>query len=265
MQLTSIAIGQFYPGTSLLHRVDPRTKIIASFAFVIVLFLVRGFGPLALLAAILLVGITFSGIPPVWLWRGLRPILILLMITFFFQLLFKGGEEIARLGPIAFYREGLERGAFLVLRLMLLVLSGSLLTFTTPPVLLTDAFGRLISPLEKIRIPSNELALMMTIALRFIPTLLMELDRIIRAQRARGAGIGTGGPVRRARAVMPVLIPLFVMSFRHADELALAMESRCYRGGRGRTTRRKLKYGWRDAAFMAVVTAVLFSSLWIGM
>ncbi|MFA6001112.1 MAG: energy-coupling factor transporter transmembrane protein EcfT [Thermoleophilia bacterium] len=264
MQLTSLTIGQFYPGTSLLHRVDPRTKIISSFAFVIVLFLARGFVPLALLGAILLAGITFSGIPLIWLWRGLRPMLILLLITFFFQLLFVGGEEVAHLGPIVFYREGLERGAFLVIRLVLLVLSGSLLTFTTPPVLLTDAFGRLISPLEKIKIPSYELALMMTIALRFIPTLLMELDRIIKAQRARGAGIGTGGPIRRARAVMPVLIPLFVMSFRHADELALAMESRCYRGGRGRTMRRKLKYGWRDAAFMAVVAVVLFLSLLIG-
>lgn len=264
MQLSSITIGQFYPGTSLLHRIDPRIKIMAAFAYVIVLFLVHGFGPLALLAAILLAGILFAGIPAIWLLRSLRPMLILLLITFFFQLLFRGGEELARLGPVALYREGLEQGAFLVTRLVFLVLSGFILTFTTPPVLLTDAFGRLISPLEKIRIPSYELALMMTIALRFIPLLLMELDRIIKAQRARGASIGTGGLFRRARAVMPVLIPLFVMSFRHADELALAMESRCYRGGRGRTMRRKLRFGWRDAAFTAVAAAGLSTSLWIG-
>lgn len=264
MRLSGITVGRYYPGSSFLHKADPRTKIIASFAFVIAIFIVHGIAPSTLLAAVLLTGIVFAGVPATWFLRSLQPLLALVLITFFFQLFFRGTEELWRLGPVAIYREGLVEGTFVVLRLMLLVLSGSLLTFTTPPVLLTDAFGRLLSPLEKIRIPAYELALMMTIALRFIPTLLMELDRIIKAQRARGAGIGHGGPVSRARAVMPVLVPLFIMSFRHADELALAMESRCYRGGRGRTVRRRLEFGWRDAVFAVIMAVVLTASVFIG-
>ncbi|MHB8858237.1 MAG: energy-coupling factor transporter transmembrane component T family protein [Thermoleophilia bacterium] len=264
MKLNNMIATQYYPGSSFFHRADPRTKILAVSAYVIVLFLVDGFGSLALLAAGLAAGIALAGVPPAWLWRGVRPVLLLIAITFLFQVFLTGGQELARLGPLPFYREGLVHGAFLAFRLLLLVLSGSILTFTTPPVLLTDAMGRLMSPFVRIRIPVYELALTMTIALRFIPTLVMETDRIIKAQKARGALAASGGPLARARGILPVLIPLFVTSFRHADELAVAMESRCWRGGRGRTVRRKLAFGRGDALFGLALAALLAVSLWIG-
>ena len=253
--------GQYFPGDSVMHRADPRTKIIAACAYVVALFLVSGFGALALMGAGLLAGIAVAGIPPTWLWRAVRPVLLLISITFLFQLFLAGGEEFWRLGPLPLYREGAVNGAFLAARLVLLVLSGSILTFTTPPVLLTDAMGRLMAPLAKIRVPAYELALMMTIALRFIPTLVMEVDRIIKAQKARGAVATGGGPVARARGILPVLIPLFVLSFRHADELAVAMESRCWRGGRGRTVRRKLRFGFNDLVLILLMAALPFLAL----
>lgn len=264
MRLSGTVIGQYYPGDSLLHRSDPRTKIIATFLFVLELFLVRGFPPLLLLSGALVAGVAIAGIPPRWLYRGIRPVLLLVVLTFLFQLFFFGGEELWRLGPVRLYSEGARQGGFLALRLVLLVLSGSLLTFTTPPVRLTDGMGRLMAPLSRLRFPAYELALMMTIALRFIPTLLMEADRIIVAQSARGAGIGRGGLMARARSVLPLLIPLFVMSFRHADELALAMEARCYRGGEGRTMRHKLAFGPQDALLAGVVAVILGIALWWG-
>lgn len=263
MRVSNMITAQYYPGTSRLHRVDPRTKIVAACAYVIVLFLLDSFSAMAVMGVGLFAGIAMAGVPPTWLWRGVRPVLFLIVFTALFQVFLSGGEVIWHPGPIPVYREGIVNTAFLAARLILLVLSGSILTFTTPPVLLTDALGRLMSPLARLRIPSYELALMMTIALRFIPTLVMEVDRIIKAQKARGALSG-GGPVARARSIMPVLVPLFVMSFRHADELAAAMESRCWRGGRGRTVRRKLAFGGSDAVFGLLVLAVLVASLWLG-
>ncbi|MHB8792663.1 MAG: energy-coupling factor transporter transmembrane component T family protein [Thermoleophilia bacterium] len=263
MQISNMIAAQYYPGTSPMHNVDPRSKIIAAFAYVIVLFLLDSFSAMAVMAVGLAVGIALAGVPPAWLWRSTRPILFLIVFTAFFQVLLGGGTVIWQLGPIQVYREGIVNTGFLAIRLILLVLSGSILTFTTPPVLLTDALGRLMSPLAKLRLPVYELALMMTIALRFIPTLVMEVDRIIKAQKARGALSGRG-PVARARGIMPVLVPLFVMSFRHADELAAAMESRCWRGGKGRTLRRKLALGGSDAVFGLAVLTMLAASLWLG-
>lgn len=263
MQVSNMIPAQYYPGTTPLHLIDPRSKIVAACAYVIVLFLLDSFSAMAVMGVGLFAGIALAGIPTAWLWRGVRPVLFLIAFTAVFQLFLSGGEVLWRLGPVAVYREGIVNTAFLAVRLILLVLSGSILTFTTPPVLLTDALGRLMSPLAKLRIPSYDLALMMTIALRFIPTLVMEVDRIIKAQKARGALTG-GGPMARARSIMPVLVPLFVMSFRHADELAAAMESRCWRGGKGRTVRRKLAFGAGDAVFLLAVLAVLALSLWLG-
>ncbi len=264
MRLSSLVVGQYYPGESLLHRTDPRTKIVSAFLFMVVLFLVSGFTALLLLAAGVLAGVIIAGIPPLWLYRGIKPVLLLVAITFLFQLLLFGGDVWRSLGPFNLYREGALQGGFLALRLVLLILSSSLLTLTTPPVQLTDGLGRLMAPLGRLRFPAHELAMMMTIALRFIPTLLMDLDRIIKAQMARGAVSRRGGLVQRARDTMPILIPLFIMSFRHADDLALAMESRCYRGGRGRTQRHKLRFGWRDALLAAIVLALLLAALWVG-
>lgn len=264
MRLSTIVIGQFYPGNSLLHLADPRTKIVTAFLYMVVLFIVSGFTALLLLAAGVTAGIIVARIPPFWLYRAIKPVLILVVVTFLFQLLFYGGDVWWSIGPLNLYREGVLQGGFLALRLVLLIMSSSLLTFTTPPVRLTDGLGRLMAPLSRLRFPAHELAMMMTIALRFIPTLLMDADRVIKAQMARGAVSGRGGPIRRAKDTLPVLIPLFVMSFRHADELALAMESRCYRGGRGRTQRRKLRLGWRDVVLSILVLALLAVALLIG-
>ncbi|MHB1390376.1 MAG: energy-coupling factor transporter transmembrane component T family protein [Thermoleophilia bacterium] len=261
MRLSGVVIGQYFPGESIFHRVDPRTKIITSFAFVLVLFLVRGFFPLGLMGAGLLAAIIAARIPASWIFRTARPVFWLALITLCFQIFMQGGEELTRLGPLPVYRDGISDGGFLAARLVLLVLSGTLLTFTTPPVLLTDALGRLLAPLTRIRVPAYELALMATIAMRFIPTLLMETDRIIKAQQARGADSSRGGPIRRGRGLMPVLIPLFMISFRHADELAQAMESRCWRGGAGRTVRRRLRFGRLDALLGLMVAAVLTAAL----
>lgn len=257
MKLSGAVIGQYFPGASPIHSLDPRAKILVAFAYAVALFFVGGYAGLALMATALIAALAMARIPPAWLYRAVKPILFLAAFTFLFQLLLRGGEPWRHLGPLTLYEDGARHGAYLAARLVLLVLSSAVLTFTTAPVLLTDGLSRMIAPLNRIRIPAYELSLMMSIALRFIPTLLMELDRIIKAQKARGAQPGRGGLTRRARSMMPVLIPLFVLSFRHADELALAMESRCYRGGRGRTVRRKLKLGASDAVFMLIVAATI--------
>jgi energy-coupling factor transport system permease protein len=263
MRLAGTAIGQFYPGSSAFHRADPRSKIAGAFVFVLVTFLATNLTALVFMGLCLAAGISIARIPAAWIYRSLKPLFWLIIITFVFQLFLRGGEELARLGPIPVYRDGVYDGTFLGLRLLVLVASSTLLTFTTPPVLLADALGRMLSPLSRLRLPVYELSLMVTIAMRFIPTLLMELDRIIKAQRARG-GSSRGGPVRRALDLMPVLVPLFVLSFRHADDLALAMESRCWRGGRGRSTRRRLRFGAVDAWLGAILAAVVVISLLIG-
>lgn len=239
-------------------------KIVASLLFVTILFLADSLAALGVLAAGIIIATAAARVPISWVYRSLKPVLWLILFTLVFQLFLRGGEELARLGPLPLYRQGLYDSAFLAARLLMLVLSGALLTFTTPPVLLTDALASLLAPLNRLKLPAYELSLMVTIALRFIPTLLMELERIILAQRARGSDIGRGGPIKKARALMPVLIPLFVFGFRHADELAQAMESRCWRGGRGRTLRRKLKLTAADALFGGLVTATLFLSIGLG-
>ncbi|RJQ42660.1 MAG: energy-coupling factor transporter transmembrane protein EcfT [Gaiellales bacterium] len=261
MKLAGAVIGQYFPGASVVHLLDPRMKILAAFAYAVALFLVGGYPGLILMAAALAAAVAVARIPARWLLRAIKPIVFLAGFTFIFQLFLRGGEVLASIGPLDVYEEGVRHGAFLAARLVLLVLSSAVLTFTTAPVLLTDGFSRLLSPLGKLRLPAYELSLMMSIALRFIPTLLMELDRIIKAQKARGAEPGRGGLVRRARSVLPVMVPLFVLSFRHADELALAMESRCYRGGRGRTVRRRLKLRARDAVFMVIVAVTIAAAL----
>ncbi len=264
LRASATPIGRYHPGDSLLHRADPRSKLVASVLYVAVLFLVRGYPPLLLMAGLLGAGFLVARVPPAWLYRGMRPVLLLAAVTFVFQLFFYGEGATAHLGPLTVYQEGIREGGFLAARLVLLVLSGTLLVLTTQPLSLTDGLARLLSPLARLRFPVYELALMMTIALRFIPTLLDEFERISLAQAARGADLGRGGPWSRARNTLPVLVPLFVLSFRRADDLALAMEARCWRGGRGRTSRRVLAFGWRDAVLAVAVAAVLAAALWIG-
>jgi energy-coupling factor transport system permease protein len=202
-------------------------------------------------------GLALSRVPLSWFWRSLKPVLWLVALAFVAQVLFAPGHAFARLGPFHLSWHGLEVAGFLSLRLVLLVLIGSLLTLTTSPIALTDGLVWLTRPLHALRVPTEELALMVTIALRFIPTLLVELESIMRAQSARGADFSHGGPVRRARALVPVLVPLFIISFRRADELALAMEARCYVPGVHRTRLHPLSAGRNDVVLLVVAAAAV--------
>ena len=263
MQLADLAIGQYFPGDSLLHRADPRLKIVALAVYAVALFFVGSLAGLLVMGAGLLLALGLARVPARWLYRSIRPVLVLALITFAFQLFLHGGAPLGHIGPLAVYRDGVRQGGYLAIRLLLLALSGITLSLTTPPVLLTDAMGRLLAPLSRIGFPAYELSLMMTIALRFIPTLLSEADRVVKAQAARGAGLA-GGPLARVRALLPALVPLFILSFRDADELAQAMESRCWRGGRGRTLRRRLKLGPADALFALLALALVGAGVIIG-
>lgn len=251
------AITQYYPADSPLHRADPRAKFVAVTALAVALFTRDSFAALAVYAAAGIVAFALSRVPVRWVWRAIKPVLWLIGLTFVAQVLFAPGEPFFSLGPFELSEEGLRLAAYLSLRLIVLILIGSALTLTTPPVALTDALAWLGRPLRKLRVPSDELALMVTIALRFLPTLLAELDTIMRAQRARGADFSHGGPVRRGRALVPVLVPLFVVSFRRADDLALAMEARCYTPGAERTRLHPLHARPADAVLLALTVATI--------
>ena len=254
-------ITQYVPGHSPLHRLDPRVKVVAVTVLAVALFLRADWAALAVFGGFALAAVLLSGVPARWFWRGLKPLLWLLGLTFVIQVLFAPGEAFFSFGPFHLTWEGLERAAFLSVRLIILVVTGALLTLTTPPVALTDALAWLTRPLRRLRVPTEELALMVTIALRFIPTLLMELDTIMRAQRARGAEFARGGLATRARALVPVLVPLFVVSFRRADDLALAMEARCYRPGLTRTRLHPMVARAGDWLALALVAAVVALAL----
>jgi energy-coupling factor transport system permease protein len=258
------AIAQYYPADSLLHRIDPRAKFIAVTAIAVALFTRDSFAALGVYAALAVLALAVSRVPLLWFWRGLKPVLWLVALTFVAQMLFARGHPLVRLGPLKVTTAGLELAGYLSLRLMVLVLIGSLLTLTTSPIALTDALAWLGRPLRRLRIPTEELALMITIALRFIPTLLAEMETIMRAQRARGADFSHGGPVRRARALVPVLVPLFVMSFRRADDLALAMEARCYRPGSRRSRMHPLRAGRADWVLLVVIAVVIVIASLVG-
>jgi energy-coupling factor transport system permease protein len=256
---STFSAGQFLPGASLLHVLDARLKLVGTVGFAAALFLVRGWPGLALLALGLGTLYVVAGAPLRYLWRSLRPLVVLLVITFAFQAISIPGHALASLGPFSITTEGLARGAFLTIRLALLLFSSTLLTLTTAPVALTDGVEWLLRPLRPMRVPTHEVALMMTIALRFIPTLLHQLDDLVKAQRVRGADLRLRDPFKLGQAVMPLVVPLFVLSFRRAEELAVAMTSRCYRGGRGRTRYREMRFGARDGAAAALM-AVLFAA-----
>lgn len=254
-------IAQYYAGDSLLHRLDPRAKFVAVSALAVALFVRDSFAALAVYAAVAILACVLSGVPFAWFWRAFRPLLWLVGLTFVAQVVFAPGEPFFSFGFVHLSRRGLELAAFLSLRLVVLVLFGSVLTLTTPSIALTDGLAWLGRPLRRLRVPTDELALMVTIALRFIPTLLVELDTIMRAQRARGADFRRGGLRERTRSLVPVLVPLFVLSFRRADELALAMEARCYRPGAVRTRLHPLRAGRADAAVLVVTATVIAAAL----
>lgn len=256
--MTTRSLGQFYPVASPVHSLDPRAKILATSVLVVGIFLVDSMRGLLFVAAVLVALVAVSHIPASTFVRLLRPVLLIVALTVLFQVLFsREGVTLVEWGFIEIHAGGLRLGFFLGLRILLLVSAAGLLTATTAPVALADGIEDLLSPLKKVRFPAHEVAMMMTIALRFIPTLGEEAEKITRAQAARGADFSEGGPLRRARSLVPVLVPLTVGAFRRADELAEAMESRGYRGGEGRTRYRELRFRARDALALAVTVLVL--------
>lgn len=244
--LKDITIGQYFPGSSVLHQLDPRMKIIMTMCYITALFLTNNMAGLLLCAAVGLAGYLISGIPLVLVKNSLKPVVPIILFTAVLNMIFVEGTPIFELWVIRVTREGVLLAVLMVVRIICLIAGTSLLTYTTSPIALTDGIERLLSPLKKMRVPVHELAMMMTIALRFIPTLIEETDKIMSAQKARGADMESGGLIDRAKALIPILIPLFVSSFRRADELALAMECRCYHGDEGRTRMKQLQYAARD-------------------
>lgn len=264
--IRNITIGQYLNVDSPVHRMDPRAKVIILNALMVVLFFMPGMLSYVPVALAQLVVIHMAKIPFMKILRGLKPIVFLLAIAFFMNIfMIQGeGEPIFRYGIFTVYAEGVERAFFMAIRLVLLVVATSLLTLTTSPLEMTDAIEYLLSPLKVVKVPAHEIAMMMTIALRFIPTLLNETDKIMKAQMSRGADFETGSIFRRAKAMIPLLIPLFVSSFRRADELAVAMEARCYRGGEGRTRMKELRFGASDFAVMGLSAVLLTASYFVG-
>lgn len=236
-----ITIGQYFPGESAVHKYDPRLKIITMVLFIITLFFIKSMYLYIPIVFYLVLVIAVAKLPIKMVFKGLRPLRWIILITFIINLVFTPGEEIFRVWKISITDQGLNTALLMGIRLILLVLGTSILTYTTSPIELTDGIEALLNPLRKIGVPSHEIAMMMTIALRFIPTLIEETDKIIKAQMARGADFESGNLIRRAKNLVPLLVPLFINSFRRAEELATAMEARCYRGGEGRTKMNELK------------------------
>lgn len=255
--IKNITIGQYIPGESVIHRLDPRTKILITVLFISLLFLVNSFFGYGLAAAIIFTAVLLSKIPVKFILRGIRPLLVIIILTLSLHFFMTEGRVIFKIGFLKVTYEGLTRGLMMGLRLVLLVLGTSILTLTTSPILLTDGIESLMTPLKKLGFPAHELAMMMTIALRFIPTLLEETDKIMKAQMARGADFESGNIFQRAKSLIPILIPLFVNAFRRADDLAIAMEARGYRGGEGRTKFRVLKFTYYDFLVLIIITALV--------
>ena len=253
MALKDITLGQYFPGDTVLHRLDPRCKLLLTVLYIVALFLAKnalGYGLLAvtLIAAILISRVGFKAV-----FRGMKPVFFIVLFTAVLNLLYTAGkgEPLVSFWIINIYKEGVRSAIFMVLRIMLLISCTFLLTYTTSPILLTDGLEKLLGPLKKLRVPVHELSMMMSIALRFIPTLIEETDKIMSAQKARGADFDTGNLFQKARALVPLLVPLFISAFRRADELAIAMECRCYHGGEGRTRLRQLIFVRRDYLALA--------------
>lgn len=265
--IRDITLGQYYPGRSVIHRLDARTKIIATLLYIVELFIVNNFQGFLIAAAALFAVIAASRVPLRFIFRGLTAIFLIIAFTFFLNLFMTDGRVLWQWKFLKITYEGLSRAFFMAVRLVLLIIGSSMMTLTTKPIELTDGLEKLLKPLSRLGLPSHELALMMTIALRFIPTLMEETDKIIKAQQARGADFESGSLIQRARNLVPILIPLFVSSFRIASDLALAMEARCYHGGDGRTRMNEIHFHRGDAVaavLMVLFLAVIIASRQIG-
>jgi len=244
--LKDITLGQFFPGDTPMHRLDPRTKILLLIVYIVALFSSKSFSAYAVILTALTVCTLLAKLKPKTMLSGIKPLLIIIIFTGILNIFYTNGTVIAEFWIFSITREGLRAAAFMILRIMLLVFGTLLMTYTTSPISLTDGLERLLSPLKKIKLPIHELSMMMSIALRFIPTLIEETDKIMSAQKARGADFETGGLIKRARALLPLLVPLFISAFRRAEELATAMESRCYHGDDGRTRMKSLHFSELD-------------------
>ncbi|SEH56345.1 energy-coupling factor transport system permease protein [Ruminococcus flavefaciens] len=263
--LRDITIGQYFPGDSIIHKLDPRFKIVITFLYIIMLFSGGNYICLAVGAVFTFGVILLSRIPLKMFFKSVKPLLIFLIITALLNLfLMTTGDVLWEWKFLKITDKGLETSIFMIVRIVLLVMGSSVLTYTTSPITLTDAIERLLSPLRKIKFPVHELAMMMSIALRFIPTLIEETDKIMSAQKARGAEIDTGSFTTRAKNLISILVPLFISAFRRADELATAMECRCYHGGEGRTRLRQLKSAPRDYIALAVTVFFLVLVIVLG-
>ena len=263
--IRDITLGQYYPGDSWVHRLDARTKIIATLLYLIELFVVNNFYGFLITAAVLFAVIALSKVPLKFIFRGLTAVFLIIAFTFLLNLFMVDGRVLWHWKFLTITYEGLSRAFFMAIRLVLIIIGSSIMTLTTKPVELTDGLEKLLAPFSKIGLPSHEIALMMTIALRFIPTLMEETDKIIKAQQARGADFESGNLFQRAKSLIPILVPLFVSSFRIAQDLALAMEARCYHGGPGRTRMNEIRFDRGDAVaavlmllFLAVIIASRF-------
>ncbi len=254
--IRDITLGQYYPGDSCVHRLDARTKIIATLLYLIELFVVNNFYGFIIAGAALFAVIFLSKVPVKFIFRGLTAVFLIIAFTFLLNLFMVDGRVLWHWKFLTITYEGVTRAFFMAVRLVLIILGSSIMTLTTKPIELTDGLEKLLSPFSKIGLPSHEIALMMTIALRFIPTLMEETDKIIKAQQARGADFESGNLLQRAKSLIPILVPLFVSSFRIAQDLALAMEARCYHGGSGRTRMNEIRFDRGDA--VAAVLMVLF-------
>ena len=255
--MREITIGQFYPADSVLHRLDPRVKLVGTFSFLVSLFVGSGIVAYAIATVFLAIVIKLSKVPFKMIMKGLKAIIIVLLITVSFNLFLTDGEIIFKLGFLKITKEGVSIAFFMALRLIYLVIGASLMTLTTTPNDLTDGLESVLGPLKKIKVPVHEIAMMMSIALRFIPILMEETDRIMKAQKARGADFESGNLIDKAKAMVPLLVPLFISAFRRANDLAMAMEARCYRGGEGRTKMKPLHYEQRDRNAYMILVAYL--------
>lgn len=263
--LKDITLGQYFPGKSVIHRLDPRTKLIVLIVYIVVLFLAKSWVAYGILFLALVFTIRVSTIPPKAIVRGLKPLVMILIFTGILNLFFtKEGMILVEWHFITISTGGILRAVQMMARILMLICATFLLTYTTSPIALTDGLESLMGPLKKVKVPVHELSMMMCIALRFIPTLIEETDKIMSAQKARGADFETGSLIQRAKALIPILVPLFISAFRRADELATAMECRCYQGGEGRTKMKLLRYHREDLKAFGVTGVMALSVIILG-
>ena len=261
MALRDITLGQYFPGNTVVHRLDPRTKLLCTILYIVALFLAGGLAAYVLLFLVLAACTAVARIRPAALLRGMRPILFIIILTAVLNIFYTPGTVLWQWKFLRITSEGLWAAFFMVLRFSFLISSTFLLTYTTSPIMLTDGLEKLLGPLKRIHVPVHELSMIMSIALRFIPTLIEETDKIMSAQKARGADFDSGNLFQKARALVPLLVPLFISAFRRADELAIAMECRCYHGGEGRTRLRQLRFRSADLAslfFFCILTVAIW-------